>query len=118
MVKTNGNCTEGGAHQPIEINGKPIAAYICKNCGRVELYGVESLATYKAVELKAKQDAEAKVAREKRKIVLEERKKELKKIIADDNNTVKAVNSAKYELEKIEKELADLNSYSQPFGNY
>lgn len=121
LVKTNGSCIEGGAWQPIEINRKPITAYVCKKCGRIELYSLEALDAFKEAEKKRKKAEEEAVSRENRIQSLEKEISRLKAIISNDNNTVKSVNSAKKRLPEAERELTILKSQrnkEKTVGNY
>ena len=36
-LETDSNALEGGSLQ-IMMNGRPVNAYVCKNCGRIELF--------------------------------------------------------------------------------
>ena len=111
---TGGGCVEGGAWEPIEASGVPVEAYLCKKCGRIELYGTNALEAIKArEEEKAKQEAE-KMAVEKRKDALLKEKEKLEAIVRDENQSVKAVREAQERLKEINKELPS----GEPCGNY
>ena len=105
QLKTGGCCTEGGAWEPIEVNGCPVVVYLCKKCGRIELYGPDSLAKHiEQDQEKAKKEAE-KIANEKRKAALLKEKEELEAIVNDENQTVKTVRKATERLQRINEEL-------------
>ena len=94
-----------------DLNGKlviqvyKIDAYICKKCGKIELYSTDFVNKKIKIEeeKKAKEEEERK-KKEKLQALLD-KKNELINFINDENNTVKAVNEAKAELEKIEYEI-------------
>ena len=116
QLRTGCGCTEGGAWEAIEVNRCPVVAYLCKKCGRIELYGPESLARYQAQDQeRAKKEAE-KLAKEKRTAFLLKEKERLEKIVNDENQTVKAVRNAKNRLEAIYKEL-NIKDGVYPCGN-
>ena len=90
---------------PIVIDRYKIDAYICKKCGKIELYSTDFVNEKIRIEeeKKAKEEEERK-QKEKLQALLD-KKSELINFINDENNTVKAVNEAKVELEKIEYEI-------------
>ena len=108
QLRTGCGCSEGGAYEPIEVNGCPVVAYLCKKCGRIELYGPESLARYQAQEQKKAEEESEKISKEKRKASLLKEQAELEIIVNDENQTVKAVRQAAIRLEKINEELRHL----------
>ena len=111
---TGPGCVEGGAWEPIEVSGVPVEAYLCKKCGRIELYGTKALKVIKAgEEEKAKHEAE-KLAKEKRTKDLLREKEKLEAIIKDENQTVKAVREAEERLKEVNKELPSFG----PCGNH
>lgn len=111
---TGPGCVEGGAWEQIEANRIPVEAYLCKKCGRIELYGTKTLKAIKAgEEEKAKQEAE-ELAKAKRKEALLKEKEKLEAIVRDENQTVKTVREAEERLKEISKELPSL----EPCGNH
>ena len=104
-LRTGCGCTEGGAWEAIEFNGKPVTAYLCKKCGRIELYNPEAvLAIQKKEQEAAKKEAE-RIAEEKRIEALKKEIEGLEAIVNDENQTVKEYKKAKARLEKIKKEI-------------
>lgn len=112
-LRTGSGCVEGGAWEPIEINGCQVVTYLCKKCGRVELYGPDSLAKYQAQEKERIEKEQKQLEAEKRKSNLLKEKARLEAIAEDENQTVKAVRKANERLEKINEELKN-----GPRGNY
>lgn len=117
-ITTNGNCTEGGAWQPILLGSFQMMGFICKNCGRVEIYCPGSPESFKKQEAAQKKAAEEEQTRQQRVEELNNRKKVLNAIVSDENQTVKAVREAKEELVRIDEELKVLNPKKGPCGNY
>lgn len=104
-LRTGCGCTEGGAWEAIEFNGRPAAAYLCKKCGRIELYCPESVSDIQKKEQEtAKKEAE-RLAKENRIAALKKEKEELEAIVNDENQTVKEYKKAKARLEKINEEI-------------
>lgn len=105
ILRTGMGCTEGGSGVPITVYGQPVTAYLCKKCGRIELYGEESLKAIKKSEaLIAKRENE-RIAAERRREALLKEKETLEAIVNDENQTVKVVKQATKRLEEIKKEL-------------
>lgn len=90
--------------------GMPLEAYICTKCGHVELQCSEFIeAPIRAK--KAAEELERKKNELKDKLINSlNRLKELKRIIDDENKTVKEVNLAKQEKENLLIETKDLIS--------
>ena len=107
-LRTGPNCTEGGAWEAIEVSGVPVEAYICKKCGRIELYGLKAKFAIEAQEQEHAKKEEEKAKAENRKAFLLKEKERLEALIKDENQTVRAVNQAKEELEKVRSELRDM----------
>ena len=111
-LRTGPCCAEGGAWEPIEFNGRKIVAYLCKKCGRIELFSPESVVDIQEKEQEeAKKEAE-RIAEEKRMAALIKEKEQLEAIVNDENQTVKEYKKAKNRLEKINKEIK-----TEPRGN-
>ena len=105
QLRTGCGCTEGGAWEPIELNGCPIITYLCKKCGRVEFYAPDSLARYQAQDKKRLEEEQKRLDDEKRRNHLLKEKERLEALVKDENQTVKAVRKANERLEKINEEL-------------
>lgn len=91
----------------VKINGCAIKAYLCKKCGKIEFYSPLALKKFKDYEEKKKQEEAAEKARKEKIDSLNKEIEELKAIIGDDNQTVKAVREASSKLEEKEKELEE-----------
>ncbi len=117
-LENDQNYLEGGGGE-VRISGFKLHAYLCKKCGRIELYSTEGLSGIKAQEQKRIEEEAAKEAKEKRKSFLLKEVERLQAIIEDENQTVRAVKQAEEEIEKARKELKELG-YSFDFvrGNY
>lgn len=97
-----------------DINYK-LDAYACANCGHIELYMPNNL---KDQLVKRKQEIEAheKEIKSRRSVLnmqLGKKKSELQdmiKIVRDENQTVKEVNSAKSRIPQLEEEIKDLEN--------
>ena len=120
-LRTGCGCTEGGAWEPIELNGRPVVAYLCKKCGRVELYAPDALADILKKEEETKRKQEEEILKEKAIKELRARREELLLIVRDENRTVKEVNAARNEIASIENKLKQLgvtlNTEVRPVGN-
>lgn len=111
-LMTGSGCTEGGAWQPIEINGRPVIGYICKKCGHIEFFSPKALEAFKKSE--AKEAKERYLLKEKSEKIasLKSEFEEARKIANDENQTVKASNDAKARMAEIKKELEALGDHS------
>ena len=117
-ITTNGCCTEGGAWQPIIIGSFEMKGFICKKCGRVEIYCPEAPEAFEEQEEAEKKAIKAAKEKQNRINALVSKRDELLKIVSDENQTVKAVREAKSELEKIDRELENLQGKNGWSGNY
>ena len=105
---TDKNYFDGGGGE-VYLSGQfKLHAYLCKKCGKVELYSPDGLFGIKAQEKKHAEEEAARFAAEKRKEFLLKEKERLEAFIKDENQTVKAVNQAKEDLDKVRSELRDL----------
>ncbi len=86
-----------------------VKSYACEKCGHVELYVSQEYLDKRNRQIRLKKEHEAKIAELKQKIAAKESEIEnIKKIISDENQTVKTVREAKEKLDKLESELQQL----------
>lgn len=93
------------------------STFACRQCGHIEWYLSEQ--AFKAHDQREKQKTEyqAELAKyEQKKRSLESEIERLRKIIADENQTVKAVNDAKAKLGDLEYELMNLREPTEQNG--
>ena len=101
----------GTEHEAYNENIEP---YACEECGRIELFSNKSnqQTLYEEAQFeKEKLEHASKTEQiKKEKSSLEKQINELKKLVNDDNQTVKVVNEAKQQLDKLEKRLHGLSA--------
>lgn len=92
-------CTEGGAQQLVD-------AYVCTNCGRVELYMPQKLIKERLeqnrIQAERQQNEENRKEYEKQ---LRIRMQELEAFLQDENHTLKELKEAQKELTEIQDKL-------------
>ena len=97
-----GSICEGKVEQTVD-------SFYCTQCGHIELYArsteIQKCVEKEKLQKAAEEETKAREAEIKR---LELRKAELKAIISDENQTVKAVREAETELKNVEMTLRRL----------
>ena len=92
-------CTEGGAQQLVD-------AYVCMNCGRVELFMPQELINKKIEQKRvAEERRQAEEKRKREEERLRNRMQELEQCLQDDNRTLKELREAQRELTAIQDKL-------------
>jgi len=100
-------CVCGADNQP--LFGKAAKTYICKKCRHVEWFADESTIEQAAAEEQKNAEHCKKMEEyESERAKLEKEIEQLRKIVADENQTVKRVREAELELVEAETKLATL----------
>lgn len=107
-LTTGFGCTEGGSLVPIILFEGSIKGYICKNCGRVELFSPTGLENCLKRETEEKKRVEFESSKQERIQALKKEIEQLKIITKDENQTVKVVKEAERRLMEAENELANV----------
>ena len=88
-----------------------VNAYVCLNGGRVELYAKQEILDQRMAKLKKEQEAAAEATRINQQIEAKKQElEELRAIIDDENQTVKAVKEAQEKVNQVENEIRSLEN--------
>jgi len=121
-------CTNCGSHElvrcgiPSEGGGELVSVrnaetYACKQCRHVEFFLLETEIQAIAVREKKQADYEDQVKQyEQKKAALQKQIDELRRVVSDENQTVKAVNEAKEKVMQLENELRNLRKPGNPYS--
>ena len=88
-----------------------VDAFVCANCGRVELYAKQDILNQKRAQSQKQKEVDDECARIDAQIAAKKKElAELNSIVNDENQTVKAVKEAKERLIQVQNEINSLEN--------